>query len=145
MFITQAEVKARLAATLKLASPADLAPYWDQITADALAAGWADIQSVLFARGFSSAQINAWTAGRAYQSDQSLFWCLVNGAGIATENATYDDKFVKRLDRREELKNVPILDASGEPITPARSGVGHGELKSPLDRVKTSDGCWVPW
>lgn len=112
-FLTDAELKTSLAATLKVAS-GDLPAYWDTLVTECNSAAYLDVRGGLLQRGFTSTQVDAWDRGKEFQRDIGLYWLLVKGAGLHE----YDQKFVMLLDRRKELQTV-IVELNGESHTPA--------------------------
>lgn len=116
MFITDSQLLERLAGVLKI-DPEDVAvsvPYWLKIVADSNQASWNDIRAQLVGvRGFSDGQVSSWDRGAEVQTDLGLFWCLVKGAGLHE----FNDTFIRHLDRRGELKKMPIT-IGGEVVKP---------------------------
>lgn len=106
-FITDSQLLNRLAGVLKMKAeqiPVS-APYWPTIVTDSRQSAWNDILGQLVGvRGYSQAQVTSWDRGAEIQTDLGLFWCLVKGAGLHE----FNDTFIKHLDRREELKAMPI-------------------------------------
>jgi hypothetical protein len=113
-FLTDAELKASLAATLKVDS-SSLAAYWDTLITECNQAAYLDVRGGIIQRGFTSTQADSWDRGKEFQRDIGLYWLLVKGAGLHE----YDQKFVQLLDRRNELKSVLIEVAGGANQTPA--------------------------
>lgn len=111
---------------------------WDEIVTGSNAAAYQEIVSKLAGRGYSKAQIDAWPRGAEFQRHIGLFWSLTNGAGLHG----YDDKFINKFDRREELEEVQITDADGELVEPeAGTGgaVGFGILSNERERFILDD------
>lgn len=123
-FTTVSQLKARVAALLKKDST-ELADYWGTLVEDAQAAAYQEIVSAFSERGFSLAQIDGWDRGAEFEKDIACFWALTKGAGLTGE----DDRWVNKLDRREELKTVKVL-VDGEAVGPAAGAVGHGPVDS---------------
>lgn len=72
-------------------------------------AAYNEILGKLLARGFTLAQIAAWDQGPFYERKISLFF-------VATDNAAlfnYDDKFIKLMDLRADLKSVLVSSGGG--------------------------------
>jgi hypothetical protein len=130
MFVKDGHIKTRLAALLKKGSdtgPSGLQPYWDVIVTDSHQSAWNEIVRRLAMRGHSLGQINTWDAGSEFEIDISLFWCLTKGAGLHG----YDDKFITKLDRRDELDDV-IITSGGSIVVPdgdTGDQVGFGYLR----------------
>lgn len=138
-FLTDAQVKTKLAANLKVAE-ADLPDAWDEIVPDANTAGQNEVTQAITNLGYTAAQAATWDRAAEFNRDMALFWCLVNGAGLHGHDPTFIDK----LDRRAELKEItaPIL-IGGEPVDPDddSGGVGYGEFDTTDDRF-TPDMTW---
>lgn len=137
-YITDAELKTALAPVLRKASVHDLNPLWDGIVPDANEAAYNEIIGRLTNRGYSVAQIDQWARRYEFNRDIGLFWCLVKGAGLDG----YDDKWIDRLDRREELDEVTIvIDDEVADIADTTAAIGHGPLSTTDDIfVLTTEG-----
>ncbi len=136
-FITDNDLKTKLAANLKVADASQLPAGWTQIITDSNAAAYANIVGVLSARGYTGAQIASWDRGAEFNSDLGLFWCLVKGAGLHGNDATFIDK----LDRRKELEDVAIMNG-GVLVTPDTGGaVGYGQFDT-TDDAFTRKTTW---
>lgn len=127
MFITDTDLKARLASLLSIA-PTTLATKWDVIVRDSNRSAYNEIVGVLLGRGFTLSQITSWARGAEFETDIGLFWCAIKGGGLEG----YDDKFINRLDRRKELKEVDVVVA-GVFIEPADSDIGTGDYDTTED------------
>lgn len=103
-WITSAILKQALANMLHL-EVASLGKQWDQIVADSNQSAFLDIRGILIMRGYTAQQVMGWDRGPEFQRDIGLFWCLVKGAGLHP----YDDRFIKQLDRREEIRKPGFL------------------------------------
>ncbi|MCX7664395.1 MAG: hypothetical protein N2112_02490 [Gemmataceae bacterium] len=132
-FLTDAELKTSLAATLKV-DESSLAAYWDTLITECNQAAYLDVRGGIIQRGFSSAQADAWDRGKEFQRDIGLYWLLVKGAGLHE----YDQKFIMLLDRREELKSVLIELAGGANQTPAGD-----PSTSIFNRLDTTNDRWT--
>lgn len=120
-FQTDAALKTAVAGRLKQ-SESDLPDYWDEIVSKANTAAYQEIVSRLTARGYSQAVINAWSRGNEFQHDIGLFWALVHGGGYSEA----DDRFINKLDRRNELDTVLVEIESRT--------VGRGKMSTRCDR-----------
>lgn len=112
MFLTDADIGAALAHTLKKADYAALqaaAAFWTEIVTNSHESGYKDVYTALVNRGFTAAQIAQWDDGARYELDQSLFWCLIRGGSLHN----YDPKLLSNLDRRKELASMRQLVISG--------------------------------
>ncbi len=138
MFITDAQLKTKLASNLKVADETTLPAGWDGIITDSNSSAYQDIVSHLLNRGFTSVQINQWDRGAEFESDIGLFWCLVKGAGLHGNDPT----FINKLDRRAELDTVSVT-IGGEIVLPGGSSgeVGYGRLDT-TDDLFTRDSSW---
>lgn len=106
MFLPDTDIQTALAAILKTASFGDLPNFWTVIVQNAHPQAFNDIQTALLRRGFSVAQVQAWDQGPYFERTQTLYWCLVNGAGLHN----YDPKYIVMLDRRRELPTVEVTN-----------------------------------
>ncbi len=73
------------------------------------ARAYADLVNAFLMRGFSVAQINAWDAAYAgpLEKDMTLFLAL----SLAWVRAQVSPEFLKQFDRREDIKNMPVITA----------------------------------
>jgi hypothetical protein len=127
-FITDEQLRERLAGLLKVAADSELiddnSP-WQTIIEDSNESAYQEILGRLSDRGFTMAQIESWSRRQEFNIDIGLFWALTKGGGLHA----YDDRFIVKLDRREELDSVAILDSSGSALGPSGSGtVGYGPM-----------------
>jgi hypothetical protein len=106
-FITDEAALGVVSDALKLDSPASLAPYWPGIVARANAWAYNEVVDRLLRRGLLIAQVTQWDRGAEVQSDLMLWKALTVGAGLEG----FDDKFLKTLDRREELDKAGFFVA----------------------------------
>jgi hypothetical protein len=99
---------------------------WARIVSNANTEAYKDIKGALEQRGFALSQINGWDRGAAFNLSIGTYWCLVNGAGLHS----YDDKFLKMLDRRPELMYVLVANSTGTPVPPTGTppAVGAGVI-----------------
>lgn len=113
-FISNTELKTELTSVLKQAGADTVGSHWDALVARSNTAAYQEILRRLVPRGYTKAQVDTWVSGAEFQTDIGLFWCL-------TKNATqseFPDTFIAKLDRREELDTVALLDSSGVEIPP---------------------------
>lgn len=128
-YITNDVLKARLVACLQRAGLTDSDSNWDLIVADANEWAYNEIVSALLERGFTISQINEWDRREEFNKSLGLFWCLVLG-GVTH---AYDDKFIRDLDRREELKTV-FVSTGQEPVDPeTENRISTGMLENDAD------------
>lgn len=81
------------------------APFWQTICDQACSDAYGYIVRGLTARGYGSAsQVPLWDDGANFQKAIGAFLALETGGALGA----YDDKFVEKLDRREELKTVQV-------------------------------------
>ena len=136
-FINDSQLKDELHSTLGKA-PGEMSSKWDNIVRRSNVSAYQDIVSRLVARGFSKAQVDLWDRGAEFNVDIGLYWCLVKGGGLEA----YDDKFINKLDRREELDTV-LVTTSGVIVTPANGGdfgTGSFDTSSDLFVMDEDDG-----
>lgn len=127
MFIQDSEVKSYVQAQLHLRNLNEMPTYWDELVPIAHTKAYNEILRAILQRGFTIAQILAWTAGPEYEYDLSAWW-LIKTAG---QLANYDDKFIASLDRRNELKTCTILNiVQGLPVLQASNQIGFGTADS---------------
>jgi hypothetical protein len=138
MAVTTDDIKARVADALHLPGAGSLQPWWTEVCADALDAALADIRGALAGRGYTRVQLDAWPQLDPWVRDQALYWALVRGGALEG----FDDKFVKALDHREQVKTVVVTDSDGTLVRPAI--IGHGPMKGDED-VFFEDGKWRHW
>ncbi|WP_439627490.1 hypothetical protein [Gemmata sp.] len=125
-WITAADLKQALADLLKQ-DLAALAPIYDRVAAQAVLSGYADVSTILFGKGYTAGQLDAWDNRVGVSTDQSLWRAalLVGGLG------EYADKFVTALDRRKELMDASTIMIGGVPVAPGGTDVGgisHGRV-----------------
>lgn len=117
---------------------------WETVLVDAVSGARADIQSVLYSRGYSRQQLESWPDLEAVHSDQALYWCCIRGAAIHP----IEEKVMLELDRREWLLTAVVTDAAGDPavVGSASDRVGFGPIKaSPSDTFLDQSGKFRPW
>ena len=128
MFVTDTELKARVASLMSVA-PSGLAAKWDMIVRDSNRAAYNEIVGVLSGRGYTAAQIAAWVRGEEFEADIGLYWALVKGGGLEG----YSDTFINKLDRREELAEVDVV-VDGVVVDPDSEGdIGFGDFDTTGD------------
>lgn len=102
-FITGPQLKQAIADMMRV-DILELDPLWDRIAAESATAAYNDIVSALSNRGYTAVEIDTWVRGAEFNRDIGLYWAFVKGAGLHS----YDDKWIDKLDRREELESVYI-------------------------------------
>ncbi len=127
-FITDAQLTTALEACLKVTAGALASTTWPAIVTASNLSAYQEIVGALTERGYTLTQIATWDRGGEFETDIGLFWCLTKGAGLHGNDPT----FIFKLDRRAELKDVPVLLAGLE----AAPGtvVGFGVLDTTCDR-----------
>jgi hypothetical protein len=135
-YLTDADIRTAVAATLGVDADG-LADKWAECIAEGHATAVGQLASFAAARGFTAGPPAAWAAGPGYERYQSVYWALVEGAGLFA----YDDRWVEKLNRLKELQGVTITDSSGAVIDPTgtETAVGFGKLNEANDRLKLSD------
>ena len=135
MFLTDAHIRASVVAALKV-SAGDLPDYWDQLINESHTAAYQEIVGALIGRGFTQAQIDAWSRGAEFEKDLALFWALTKGGGLHN----YDDRFPKSLDRRKDLLTVQVY-SGGVWVTPGEDPgtVGSGAISTSDDLFNYRD------
>jgi hypothetical protein len=131
-FIDAGELKTRVQAMLKQLQLGDVASHYEVNIADSVEAGYEEIVSAFLTRGLTKAQADTWARGKEFNIDLGLFWVFTKAAALKD----FPDVWIKKLDRREELKTVFLADAAGVAIEPAPADapVMHGVIKRhPLD------------
>jgi hypothetical protein len=99
---------------------------YETVITDANRQAYRDILFALTSRGYSVAQVEAWDAKQEFNVSLGLFWALTM-LGAAKN---FDDRFIKALDRREELtdpRRVIRITSGGVTVTP--SGVRTVSVK----------------
>lgn len=119
-FLTNQQIKQKLADYLHVTIDQLTAADWDSIIIDATASSKNSILENLRGRGYSLDQIFSWDAIEDYHTCIALYWCLVKGANL---HAITDATMIDKLDRRLELASIAIL-AGGDVVTPADELVG---------------------
>ena len=132
---TDSDVQTAVVAVLTKAAVADvqIPSGLAEIITEANAAAQADLTRILVLKGYTPLQIANWDDAFQYGLDQAKFWGLVNCGGLGE----YPDKFVKALDRREELTRAPAILIGGVPVAPPVGGSDVGGISSGrLDAVE---------
>jgi hypothetical protein len=132
-FISDDDIKKKLADQLKVTPERLTAAEWTTIITDSNASAKNFILTKLYARGYSLTQINGWNSLEEYQTDIALFWCLVKGA--TAELHSVDPTFIKMLDRRNELETLDVLIGDGI-VVPADELVGGEVSAGSLDTTE---------
>lgn len=115
-WITDAELRVEFAAAVGT-DPKELSDQWDSLIPRAVQAGYADIVSILAAKGYTAAQLNQWDFRVTYNLDQSIYWLGVNGAALSD----FDLDALKLRDRTKVLQTLTPT-VGGSPIFPAATG-----------------------
>jgi hypothetical protein len=128
-YITDAQARAAVASALKLGSlptPSN----WDEIVPAAHLTAVNQLLSFAAGRGFTGLPAG-WVAGPDFERDLSVYWALVDGAGLWA----YDPTWVEKRNRLKELAATTITDSSGAVIAPAGPGAAAaaGELTGKTD------------
>lgn len=133
-YLSDAELLTAVTACLKKAEMEVDSP-WQDIVARANRKAKGQIKRSLVARGYSVAQVEDWEDLQEFNENLGLYWALTLG-GVA---ADFDDKFIKSLDRAEELARVMVLIDSelAAPDNPGR--VRSGPMADPDDAIFTMD------
>lgn len=112
-FVSDAQLLSDLADTLKKPE-AQLQAYWTRIVSQSHAWAYQYIVNCLLGKGFLIAQITQWDSGPHYERLLTLWMALTRGGGLEG----YDDKFLKQLDCRDQLKELRALEISGVAVNP---------------------------
>jgi len=94
--------------------------YEEEIVPNCNQSAFDQIITILAGRGFAKSQLDSWVQRAEYNRHIGLYWCCVEGGGMDAVDASVVATFT-RLDRRAELANCAILDASYNVIQPASS------------------------
>jgi hypothetical protein len=121
--LTDADIKAAVAAALKKASADDLPAYWDEIVEAAHVSGWQDVLEALLRRGFTAAQVEAWDRAAEFERKQSLYHALLNGGGLES----FDLTGVRLYDQSKKLEVIQVY-IGGVYTTPANGTAGPGTV-----------------
>lgn len=136
-FIEDTVLFEAIADSLTKNSTTDLvSPAWSNIATRANAMAFANICTILQARGFTLTQINNWDAGTAFQTNQGLYWAFTYGAS----NHGEDDKWVEKWDMRKTMSNPEFyLSIDGVLTQPDLSQQAQPILSG---RLKAGPNCW---
>ena len=111
------------------------------IVSDSNRAAQADLTRILALKGYSPAQIATWDDRYAYGIDQATYWALVRAGGMAG----FEDKFLKLLDRREELQAAAAILIGGAPVAPPTGGEVGGISAGTLDAYTDALDATAEW
>lgn len=129
MAVTAGDVLQRVADALKKDVGA-LQSYWTNHVTGALTYATQEVQGRLVARGFTLAQVAAWTRRDEFVSDIALFRALVLGGMLEG----FDKTWLDAIDRRKELARVQVFTDDGHVNPGAGSDapgvVGTGNIVS---------------
>lgn len=140
-YITQDQLFAYVSAILHRAqiSVEKEAPFWKEICNQANADAYGYIFRGLTSRGYGSAsQVPLWDDGATYQKAIGAYLALETGGALGA----YDDKFLEKLDRREELKTVQVTIAGR---WQAPDGTGGSPLATGSGQLDTAADPFVPF
>jgi hypothetical protein len=144
-FTTDAQVKQDVADVLHTAL-ANLPTWVDNVVERVHEAAYQEIVEKLTSRGFTSAQILAWTQGEMYERSIALWYFFTSPQAIGV----YDKQALETWERyRSGLKSVTIAGSSGWTTpgdTPGVPAVGLvTDLRKDLSRDEDDMGCYEGW
>lgn len=139
MALTDTQIKQAIADALDGVSLADLATKYSNLATAANTFSAGAIKRGLMARGMTAADVLLWDDYNEYHRDLAVWYACTN-SGIGTD---YDDKFLEKFDRREELKTV-FLTMSGALATfGGTSRISTGDVENPsATPVVAEDEAW---
>ncbi len=133
MFLSDAQIKAQIAAHLSQAE-ADLDDVkWGPIIQQAHQAAYRAIRGALLLRGFTQAQVDAFDDGAFYERTLSLFFAGISGSF----GEAYDLTAIKAMDLRRDLEGCQVF-ISGEWVRPGTGAAGPGTVNTGQQRTS---GC----
>jgi hypothetical protein len=144
--ITDGDLTTALANTLKLASTADLKPYWAEIVTWANKQAQSDIRTILMGMGYPLGTAEAWDDFAVYNRRQGLYWCGINGRAYVSKDLMAS---LEKMDCRAELMNLALIEVNGLPVEPVptvprvRSGVLAVSATQPHNPLLRNP--WRPW
>lgn len=113
MFLTDAQTLQAISDTLQSVSVDNLPAFWTNINTQCHLWAYNELFSALIARGFTQTQIAGWDRGADFELDLTVYRALERGSSLHE----FDDKFISKFDRREDLKTV-LLTVNGQWQTP---------------------------
>lgn len=126
MSVAIGDILDQIAAAEKIAEGrSGLQPWWTPIATKALGDAVRDIHSILAARGFTTAQIQAWIGYDSALLNQSLYWVFSESSALLA-NVPEEAKNPDRFDMAKRLATATITDAAG--TRTQGSSVGHGKI-----------------
>lgn len=145
MFVTAADVKAKLKDAMARATGDGLLVHWDSVIDRATTFAYWEIVSALSGRGYSRAVIDAWERGAEFQMDLAVHRCFQDLRRMHPDQ--YSGDALLATDRRPELRGDP-----SKGIAPVEVTVG-GEFKHPdttvgqvtTGRMDDSTDLFVPY
>lgn len=108
-YITEAQLKEELAAYLHLTDSADLPAWWSPIIATANDSAYQTIVEKLLGRGYTMANIDAWSRRVEFSKYIGVYRALVAGVGVQAESDIWAEKLVRWED---ELNEVALPDVA---------------------------------
>jgi hypothetical protein len=115
-------------------------PWWQSACQKGLEQAVADFEGILGARGFDSAQQQAWGQAFALIRTHATYWSLVYGGPLEA----FDDKFVNKFDQRPFLQTARVTGGDGRAVAPSGL-VGHGRMIGRDEVFRERDGTWKKW
>jgi hypothetical protein len=130
-YVTDADLLTYLAAVLlKETDSANLPSGAGANVSAANQKAYDELNAVLRERGFSAAQVDAWDRRAEFNRDIAVYWVLVDYF-----NAESTDLWVRKYDRRDELKSVSVLQSGQWQPTKESRRFGYGPLQNRSDRI----------
>lgn len=133
-WITNDELKQRVAAMLNRSSVTELESFWDVHVSDGNDDAVVDIMKILLGKGFTSSQVDAWDNRVTYNRDIALYHAFTK-RGI---NSDIPQDKIDKMDRRQELLDAAGLMIAGEIVSPGAAsyaGVDSGQIDESGFRV----------
>ena len=124
------------------------APFWQEVCVQANTDAYGYCYRALVSRGYGSAsQVPFWDDGAGFQKAIGAYLALTAGAALGA----FDDKFVARLNRIDELKTVQVT-INGQWQTPDGTGnsplpvdAGHLAASNVALIPRVDDPRWIRW
>jgi hypothetical protein len=150
MYVTADQLFGYVTALLHRAQPEVQldAPFWKEICTQAATDAYGYCYRALVSRGFGSVtQAPLWDDGPGFQKAIGAYLALSAGAALGA----FDDKFVAKLNRIDELKTVQVT-ISGQWQTPDGTGnsplpidAGHLSAENVALVPRVDDPRWIRW